>query len=532
MSHFPDLSRRFKLGRRLGGGGCADVYEAQDACGAVFAFKIPKGAPTRLFEREVNLAGRLDHPNVARVHGFGTAEDDRRGLVSEYVAGGDLGQRLSYGPLSADEFWPLARGIAAGLDHAHRRRVLHRDLKPANILIADGRTPKLIDFGIASELIGSLAIPTHWAFTPFYGPPEQIRRDVVLAPQGDVYSFAVVLYQCLTGRFPLPFPAERNELRTVQLLGEWFAVVQEGVLVPAPEIPRPAWDVLRQALDRDYRRRPNSARHLVRELRRAWRGEPPRRSLRYGGPSTAELGKCGWPKRVVHEGDHSVMVLVEDTTFLMGHGEGGDDGPAHKVALSPYYIDACPVTNRQFAQFLRKCGYVPRGPWQRHYQSRAAGDHPVRDVTYADAVAYCNEYKKELPSEAQWECAARAGTGNVYPWGNEYRPRRAWCGRPLPEGPFFVGAFEPNAWGVFDAAGNVAEWVRDWYLPGIYADRARGGLVRDPIQATSGDERGVRGGHWASGPDAVRCTVRDKLAPKQSLPTVGFRTVWRPGDDN
>ena len=213
--------------------------------------------------------------------------------------------------------------------------------------------------------------------------------------------------------------------------------------------------------------------------------------------------------------DTSAMIRIPAGPFLMGSNDGPEDErPQHKVDLSEFFIDRTKVTNGQFAAFLNAVG--PRGPRGENYydvddnDSRAhrrdgrwradAGheNHPVVEASWPGARAYCAWAGKRLPTEAEWEKAARGADGRKFPWGNEAPDRtRAHFGggwnELRPVGSFPKGA---SPYGALDMAGNGWEWVSSLYRPYPY-DAADG--REDP---TSGQVRGTRGGgHDASAED-------------------------------
>jgi serine/threonine protein kinase len=187
----------------------SDVYLAEDVeLGREVALKLlGRGADPARFEREARAAAALTHPNVNQLFDYGQA-GERPFMVLEYLPGGTLEERLRYGqPLPDAETEEIARGVAAGLAHAHQRGLVHRDLKPSNVLFdADGR-PKIADFGIARlGDTGSLTESGTVMGTAAYISPEQAAGDPA-GPASDVYSFGAILFRMLTGR--LPFEAEQ-----------------------------------------------------------------------------------------------------------------------------------------------------------------------------------------------------------------------------------------------------------------------------------------------------------------------------------
>jgi formylglycine-generating enzyme len=192
------------------------------------------------------------------------------------------------------------------------------------------------------------------------------------------------------------------------------------------------------------------------------------RALPQGFQANLQAGihESGWPIVVVGDRDGAPMVLVPGGTFTMGSNEGQPaEKPAHSVKLSTYYVDQHEVTNRQFRIFLGETRYhgQPPGKWLSDQQARAEPETmPVSHVNFHDADAFATWAGKQLPTEAQWEMAARSGDGRRSPWGNEpakwARPRTARQIDPVMSFPEDVSPY-----GVFDLAGNVQEWTKDWY---------------------------------------------------------------------
>ena len=167
------------------------------------------------------------------------------------------------------------------------------------------------------------------------------------------------------------------------------------------------------------------------------------------------------------------MVLIPAGEFLMGSDDRlPDEGPQHRVRLGSYYIDKYEVTNLQYKKFNDATGRRSPAHWRNRTFPRGKADHPVTNVSWNDAQAYCQWAGKRLPTDAEWEKAARGTDGRTYPWGNEFDIARAntplrWSaiGRPGDTTP--VGAFAGGVspYGVHDMSGNVWEWTASWYLP-------------------------------------------------------------------
>jgi len=222
----------------------------------------------------------------------------------------------------------------------------------------------------------------------------------------------------------------------------------------------------------------------------------PRPSPRVQRPS-GRLLPVSW----VHRKDGSRMILVPAGSFLEGpHPEAGPGVEPQRLEVEAFYIDRFEVTNRQFRRFVEATGYRAQGHWERH-ATPDRRDHPVISVSWYDAEAYALWADKRLPTEEEWEKAARGGDGRLYPWGNTWDARRLNCfesavGNTSPVGSFPRGA---SPYGVEDLAGNVWEWVDAWYIPlGSSAEDlpllrvARGGSRNDPVaECTTVSRKGV-----------------------------------------
>jgi len=276
------------------------------------------------------------------------------------------------------------------------------------------------------------------------------------------------------------------------------------------------------------------------------------------------------------------MVEVGPATFTMGNHEvprwpADGEGPAREVQLSPFSISPTAVSNTEFARFVDATGHVTDAerfgwsfvfalalpddapatrsvvgaPWWRQVEGaswqhpsgpgssvREVGDHPVVHVSHRDARLYCAWAGLRLPTEAEWECAARGGcSGARYPWGNELEPdgvamcnifRGEFPHRPS-AGPDWeptvaVDSFAPNGFGLHNMAGNVWEWCADWFDPRV-ADL---GALSDPTGPGTGSHRVIRGGSYLchdSYCDRYRVAARSSNAPDSSTANMGFRVA-------
>jgi len=202
-----------------------------------------------------------------------------------------------------------------------------------------------------------------------------------------------------------------------------------------------------------------------------------------------------------------------------------DDRPAHKVSLDAYYMDAREVTNALYAKFVSATGRRPPYHWTGGEVPQGEADLPVFNVSWDDANAYCRWAGKRLPTEAEWERAARAGKeGLSYPWGDKIEAAKARYN--VETGPAPVGQFPANDFGLFDMSGNVSEWCSDWFDREYY----KSSPPRNPKGPETGMYKVIRGGAWSD--EATRVTVffRNWVRPTQTTPNIGFRCAKSAGD--
>jgi formylglycine-generating enzyme required for sulfatase activity len=219
------------------------------------------------------------------------------------------------------------------------------------------------------------------------------------------------------------------------------------------------------------------------------------------------------------------MVTIPAGPFIMGYDGGLDDEkPPHEVDLPEYQVDIFEVTNAQFAAFVEATGYQTEaeqagsGRTWRDEWAEGEDNHPVVRVSWNDAMAYCEWVGKRLPTEAEWEKAARGPEGFLYPWGNTYEPARANgrdCGL---RSTVTVGSYGQGAspYGLFDMAGNVREWSAD---PGYFSYPGN----TTPSSYYGDEFRVLRGGGWFDDPSDLRTTRRNPTSPTAANWDIGFR---------
>ena len=276
----------------------------------------------------------------------------------------------------------------------------------------------------------------------------------------------------------------------------------------------------------------------------------------------------GWPRYIVCEADEMVMAYVPSQALMMGGGIDLDEVPARRIAVNHFYMDLNEVTNGQFVRYYRSTLPDPNQDCDPpaafgKYWIPGHNDHfPARHVTWHEAVAYGDWAGKQLPTEAQWEAAARGGDRRIYPWGNDAQSdlTRYLCnaktGRDDYDGYDFTApvlnyAAGVSPYGIYNLSGNVWEWCGDWYDPGRYAypsdQDPPTGLKRgakafgdrnypNPLDKDNryarvgplaGGERVIRGGSFTEPIEKCRVDTRAAASPGVRQHNVGFRCVLR-----
>lgn len=231
--------------------------------------------------------------------------------------------------------------------------------------------------------------------------------------------------------------------------------------------------------------------------------------------------------------DLSVMVHIPAGEIEMGD-DARNDRPSHRLFLTDYWISVYAVSNFQYARFVGQTRNRPPNKsnwsgapalWEGLYVPPGFFDHPVVCVSWDDARAYAEWAGGQLPSEAQWEKAARGPKGLIYPWGDRWDPGR--CRNSASSGREMTCAVTGysrgvSGFGTYNQSGNVLEWCADWYAEDYYRESP----AEDPVGPSEGELRVRRGGGWRNtDADDFRATCRDGRDPKFRYGNLGFRIV-------
>jgi serine/threonine-protein kinase len=488
------------------------------------------------------------------------------------------------GPLPPALAANVAAQVCAALDEAHRQGIVHRDIKPDNIMAretAAGWQAKVMDFGIAKlrDQAGNLTQTGNVMGTPRYMSPEQCLGEE-LDGRSDIYSFGVVLYEMLTGRAPFDAPslaavigqqihkppppvreqnpslppavetvmqralAKRPEERPPtagQLAQELAAALNapdaatyvSGSHAPVAPVPLPVPAVSPAAL----------ASTVILPAHQSGGGparptSPPARASKrtpalVAGLATLVLlaalaGVLWWRRGAAQPDDKSArpapppgMAHVPGGEFKMGSDRADDQAaPVHTVTVKPFYMDVYEVTCADYKKFLAAAGHRPPPGWNGTDFPAGKGRFPVVGVTWDDAKAYAQWAGKRLPTEEEWEFAARGRDNRRYPWGDFWRDGMANV-NSVNKGLVAVGSYSKGAspFGVQDLIGNAWEWT-DTDLkayPGGYL----------PPQPEQKDPKIIRGGSWEGERDTINATFRSWWGARaeKEYNSVGFRCV-------
>jgi serine/threonine protein kinase len=563
---------RFEIVEELGRGGMGVVFRANDPeMGRAVALKVLRLDPSldasqkeevrRRFEREAKSAGGLNHPNIVAHYERGQV-GEHQFIVMELVEGRAL-HKLMSGDTRLDlaTMLSIVRQMAAALDYAHGRGVVHRDIKPANVLLPSSGGVKIADFGIAkSTTAGTLTASSMVLGSPHYMSPEQIEGRTVTG-RSDQWALAVTAYELLAGR--KPFDSDSIAALFQQIL----ATQPRDPSEIDPRIPSAARLVFQRALSKRPEERYDTCGAFVEALASAATGEMtppaavqkelPRR--RIGNwvwtalSALAVVAVCtglAWillhrtaapqPKASqvstpvtpvsdpslkpgqtrVNRRDNLTYIWVAPGSFVMGCSPGDNDchqdETTHNVTLTRgYWLGQTEVTVDAFRHFtLATEAVMPKAPDENPNWTDES--MPISNVAWSVAASYCNWIAGRLPTEAEWEFAARAGSSQLRYGPPEYI---AWFKENSNARAHTVRTRHPNDLGLFDMLGNVWEWTADRYSRDYYSQSPK----NDPRGPENGEYRVLRGGSWLRTASDLRVSLRYPALPDSPDQLVGFR---------
>jgi eukaryotic-like serine/threonine-protein kinase len=539
------LREKYEILRWIGGGGMAQVFLARHRVhGARFAVKVLNvdlAQDERILARfleeartAVTLAG---HPNIVEVFDVCT-ENGLSFLIMQYVEGEDLAAYLeAHKPLPPDTAVEIILQVADALSWAASKGVVHRDLKPSNLYLNQRGRVMILDFGIAkaADSPSQLTLPPERLGTPYYMSPEQIRGSQC-DTRSDLYSLGVVFFELLAGR--KPFEGDSN--RTIQNAHLESPLPDLRSINPA--VPAYLIRVVEKLLAKSADERYQSPKQLITDLNGYGTQVDPVPTnggfkyktgviaavaliliLAAGGLFIRGLFK---PKPDRHPVIPSTikdklgerMLLIPAGEFIFGDDDPGSPNEKQTVNIGSFYIDETEVSNRYYRRFCEETGHNP--PSSESFSKNP--NLPVTNVSFEDAELYARWLGKRLPSEKEWEKAARGTDGRTYPWGNEI-----WTDPPTTIQPVLSCPMRVSPYGAYNMAGNVTEWTTSHYQIGDPE-------IRDMTQLLGTSRfsrrwRVIKGGYFGPKPDAQRAwkTYMRRGFPEDISvsPLIGFRCV-------
>ena len=530
----------YKVERTLGAGGFAVVYLLRDlnlkrklAVKVLAPDLITSKTVLERFRREAETVAQLSHPHIVPLHFIGQ-KDDLVYLAMECIEGGSLADRIEKeGKLPAEDVVRIVSEVASALAYAHKRGVIHRDIKPHNVLIeAETGRSLVTDFGIARTAEGSsLTASGMMVGTPAYLSPEQVTGGAV-DHRADIYALGVMAYEMLTGQPPFTGPTP------TAVLMMRLSSAPQPIAKLRPDTPPALRDAIDGMLAQDPEVRFQSAAEVVRALggatpasgghptaefvTRRRRGR--RNNLMAGiAAGAAVLALAAYlvvsrgPRQPPPNPVDAGMVVIPAGRYTIGTNDGSDTRikPAHPVQLGAFGLDVHEVTAGDYRVYVDS-GRAP-APWT----SPPAANMPVTGVTWSEATNYCAWKHRDggaLPTEEQWEAAARGVDGRRYPWSGAAAPGLANTGGEKRGATAAVGSYPRGNTpeGVEDMIGNVWEWTASPMGP--YPGGApMQGLM--PLQYYV-----IRGGAWDTpDPTALTRGYNSPVADRHLLEKTGFR---------
>ena len=574
------------LKRLLGVGGFGEVWLAQNDHAQQDWGAVKFCHSGHLSDHEVQLIGRLmkagGHPNIVRLLQARTKQTDEPWLMYEYIEGGDLGDcvhswsnRVGIVERQAKVIATLSTlAEAIGYFHGLPSPIVHRDLKPANILRDKQGKLYITDFGIGgvaaqrqiavqgmTTTAGKLISALYGSHTPLYAPPQQAQGDEP-DPRDDVHALGVIGYQLLTGQMSrgpaADFVEDLTDLGVSEpLIGVLKKCVSANLerrfrngdeivqalhslqkpVAPVAKAPPP-----KQPLEPKQEPKPELKLEPKPEPKPAPKQEQPSEPKPAQPAKAEEQKKTLWnlggllggskaeaqsatpqdrisgsqPKTYTEPKTGMEFIWVEGGRFQMGEGS-----EAHWVKVDGFYMAKYPITQGQWQKLM---GNNPSN-------FKKGADYPVENISWEDVV---NDYLPKLnklgngvyglPTEAQWEYAARSGGKAETYSGGENLDAVGWYSDNSGSSTHPVGKKKPNGLGLCDMSGNVLEWCQDWYDSSYY----RSSPEDNPQGPDSGSCRVLRGGGWRCAAGDCRAARRGGWGPGFRGDGLGARLVRRP----
>jgi len=490
--------------------------------------------------KEAIILSKLNYPNIIRVIEI-FEENNTAYLVMEFVEGNSLLDILNeQGTIPVIQAIDYTSQIGDALSYVHTQNILHLDVKPSNILLRkkDDRA-LLIDFGVSKRY--SIE-HKETSITPVgrskgYAPLEQYSDTgtATFSPSLDVYSLGATLYHCITGVMP----------------SEPFEIVENGIVPPSvlnPVIPIQLEQVILKAMALKKSDRFQTVEEFIQAIKDTGKSKQEPSHIKPAVVILSEPNDSGEtlpgyfvPDNILPDPSNFVesleikfpesgyttgtmeikMVYIQGGSFQIGSNDShADEKPVHTVTVGSYYIGKYEVTQKQWREVM--------GNDPSELYNKGCDNCPVERVSWNDVQEFIRKLneksgkKYRLPTEAEWEYAARGGIkskGYKYAGSNTIGKVAWYTGNS--SNTKSVGQRAPNELGIYDMSGNVWEWCADWYANDYYANSPK----NNPKNTTPGSYRVCRGGSWRSPPSCCCLAYRDRWGPDYRGYDLGFRLV-------
>jgi len=534
-------------------GGMGVVYKCNDTkLEEIVALKVihprlisSSNALTR-FRQEVSISRKLNHENIVRV--FNLEEwEGKEYFTMEWVEGKSLREILTERkkknkPFTLEEAYQIISQLADSLHYAHKHTI-HRDIKPENILITGGDElkVKLTDFGIAKMLSPSQLTTTSVQMgTPYYMAPEQKFDAAHVDKRADIYAVGVVLFELfiLENTIGPELPSDLNKEVPKEVDFIYRKAVAKrpesryGDISELDEAVKGVIQVQRKKAEEEAKKaeekkkREEEKKKQEEKRIRAQERRIQEEELKRKEDEERKKQKEDQTEKIADYIDPVTgmeFVFVKGGSYQMGDTIGGgreDEKPVHEVCVDDFYLGKYPVTQGQWVKIMGK----------NPSYFKSGDNYPVESVSWDDVQEFIKELNQmsgqryRLPTEAEWEYAARsggkrekyAGTSSDSELGDY-----AWYTSNSGDKTHPVGQKRPNGLGLYDMSGNVLEWVEDLYIEDAYKHHVR----NNPVFTGIGSHKIVRGGGWNLDPMVLRCSCRFDAPPGIRESDLGFRLL-------
>lgn len=496
--------------------------------------------PSENVQQKIHKGLEFKHQGVPAFYDWYESNPLRPAFVVQALEGPNAEILLSDGYLSPTQWLQMSLQIVGTMACAHDQGVVHGALHPCKIFLHEGEI-KIVDFGM--DFLESWALPiarqdlASLAFTA----PELLQSNAPSNFSSDVYSLGMLLYYLFTGQVGGMIGEQKIPVGILPILQKATHLDPEQRYKNASEMMMDIASIDEHAFEEvapaPMPVEPKPAPSIVSVV-------PPKveRSIPLSTGSIPLPDNMTWQEGLVYSPiDDSQMVVIPAGFFTMGSEERPTESPVHEIYLDTYLIDKYPVTNAQYTRFLEyiqktgdhsKChadeppgkDHTPKD-WQnpKYKKYSEFDDCPVILIDWWDAWAYAAWAGKALPSEAQWEKAARGTDARKYPWGSQEANKdlanynnNFGCTTRVKNFPQGASAF-----GCMDMAGNVWEWCIDTYDKDFYRESP----TENPACLRNKPARSLRGGSWNDGQASLRTSARGCWINMVRYAYIGFRCV-------